>query len=481
MTFRLVSVFFLSLLFICEGVKADILNAQLDQKETTQIDHEKIKHIVICGGIGSRLWPLSRQEFPKQFLKLFPPYSLFQKTIINTLPISSGLIISCHHDHFHLALRELKELNVVPESFLLESIPCNTGPAIALVLQLINPDEVVLITPADHWIEPQEEYLETVKRAKKLADQGSLVVFGIHPTFPATGYGYIESEGDNALRFHEKPSKELAENYLKKGGFDWNSGMLCGKAKTILEALKNYSPDISSKADLSFNHSRQEFFAGNTRVVTIPKSEMKKFSEESFDIAVLERIPNLKVVKAKFTWSDIGSFDALFLSQAGQDDTKKIFSVNAHRNHVIAENKIVGIVGLDDIGIIDTKDALLVYKQGNSELVKDVVKQLKTSGLADQCSQCDENYPWGVASTVADGKNYKVRLIKIYPKARLPEQYSSNGKHLVVVEGSPAILIGGVAKALKPNEEISIPKETVHCIENLGDIDLVLVETQVAE
>jgi mannose-1-phosphate guanylyltransferase len=445
---------------------------------------QKMKHIVICGGVGSRLWPLSRQEYPKQFLKLFRPYSLFQKTVLNNLPISKGLIISCHTDHYHLAQRELEEINIVAESYLLESISRNTAPAIALALHLVEPEEVVLITPSDHWIEPQEEYIKTVNQAKLLADQGHLVIFGIHPTFPATGYGYIESVNGNALRFHEKPSLELAESYLKTGAFDWNSGMVCGKAKTILEALEKCSPKIACQADKAMKNNKSTPPNLETRVVTILPADMQDFSDESFDIAVLEKYPYLKVVKAMFQWSDIGSFDSLLLCQEKNGKgilakEEEIFLVNAHHNHVIAEKKVVGIVGLDNIGIIDANDALLVYKQGNSEQVKNLVQLMKSRGHITQRSNLEEHCPWGILSVLTEEPNYKVKKIKIYPKKQLSLQlHPHRNEHWVVVEGSAIVRIGDIVKHLQANDQIYIPKETLHSVENPGDIDLVFILTQ---
>ena len=262
-------------------------------------------NIILCGGNGTRLWPISRTLMPKQFVKLFNETSLFQLTVERNKTVCKKQIIVSNAEQYFLAVDQLEELKYLNNRFLLEPVGRNTAPAIALACWALDKDEVVLVSSSDHLIKKQEAYVEVVKAAQKLALEGNLVTFGIKPEFAETGYGYIEAEDEVVKAFHEKPDVQTAQKYVDAGNFYWNSGMFCFKAGVFLAELEKYSPKIYQTSKIAFENTK------NSEMVRISYEDMQKIPEDSIDYAVMEKSDKVKVVAADIGWSDLGSFDAL--------------------------------------------------------------------------------------------------------------------------------------------------------------------------
>lgn len=322
-------------------------------------------NIILCGGSGTRLWPISRTLMPKQFVKLFNNKSLFQLTVERNSKVCDSQFIVSNAEQYFLAIDQLEELNKMNNKYLLEPVGRNTAPAIALACMALNEEEIVLVTPSDHLIKNETEYQKVIQRAKELASQDFLVTFGIKPTFAETGFGYIEAEassnkqvGLSVKRFHEKPELEVAEQYLKENlalnaerlapKFLWNSGMFMFKAGLFLEELKKYSPEIYKASEIAFEN--RQLIADNQLRIT--HEFMSAIPEDSIDYAVMEKSDKVKVVPSDIDWSDVGSFDALAIELPKDEN-----------NNLILSNKRVETIDMQDCIIIDTDDALLVCKK----------------------------------------------------------------------------------------------------------------------
>ena len=265
-------------------------------------------NLILCGGSGTRLWPVSRSLMPKQFAPLFDGQSLFRKTVRTNASVCSSQFIVSNADQFFLAKDQLEAERMKGGRFLLEPVGRNTAPAIALACLTLDAEEMVLVSPSDHVIRKKEEYKKVLLRAEELAKAGNLVTFGITPTSPETGYGYIEADGEDVKRFVEKPDLATAEKYLVAGNFYWNSGIFCFKAKTFLDELKKYSPDILNAAKIALSRANKE----QGEPIRIALEDMKAIPSNSIDYAVMEKSSKVKVVPSDIGWSDLGSFDSLY-------------------------------------------------------------------------------------------------------------------------------------------------------------------------
>lgn len=319
-------------------------------------------NIILCGGNGTRLWPISRTLLPKQFVKLINEQSLFQLTALRNNFCAQQLIVSNTEQYF-IASDQLDEIEVVDKScfnskFLLEPVGRNTAPAIALSCFAVDPEEIVLVTPSDHLIKNQETYELAIKRAEELANEDYLVTFGIVPDFPETGFGHIEGRSEDVIAFHEKPNLKQAQSFLEKGGFYWNSGMFCFKAGVFLEELKQLSPDIYSKAKVAFDNAKQG------EMIRFALDDMQNIPDDSIDYAVMEKSKRIKVVPSDIGWSDLGCFDALDSvfpkDRFGNTQCNNNINIDSKNNFISGCNRTIATLGVNDLIIVDTPDALLV-------------------------------------------------------------------------------------------------------------------------
>lgn len=320
----------------------------------------QIYHVILSGGVGSRLWPLSRQSMPKQYLPLLEGESLLKKTIDRNNNLADHLLIVCNEKHKLLCEKILN--NEIKAQYIIESIPKNTAAAVAFAAFSTDPEDILIITPADHTISDRIQYKNKIKEGIELAKQNYLVTFGIIPIRPETGYGYIEHQGNDVKNFIEKPSYEKAEDYLEKGNFLWNSGIFCFKAKTLLNELKLCSPAIYKAAKETYEKSTMG---------VMPSTESEQIPDKSLDIAVMEKSDKIKVIPCDFDWSDLGSFEALY------DYLKsKNHSVDAYGNMTINASNYTAFVGLENCICVHTDHATLILQKEKSQDVKTLYNEL---------------------------------------------------------------------------------------------------------
>jgi len=327
-------------------------------------------HIVIlCGGSGTRLWPVSRSLYPKQFVKLFENESLFQKTVKRNTSLSHSFTVVINQEQYFMGLDQMEELHLpIDKSFILEPTGRNTAPAIAMAAFHAKPDEILLVVPSDHLIHKQADYEASVKKAKDLAEKDRLVTFGIKPSYPETGYGYIEANGIEVKSFKEKPDMKTAEGYLKAGNYFWNSGMFCFKAKIFLEELKTHAPDIYETSLHAYEHARKD------QAVRVLLEDMKTIRSESIDYAVMEKSQKVNIVPADIGWSDLGSFDSLYETlpkdKEGNTISQNTIHIGSKNNLVISDDRLISTIDVEDLMIVDTRDAIVISKKGSTQKVK---------------------------------------------------------------------------------------------------------------
>ncbi|WP_295021149.1 mannose-1-phosphate guanylyltransferase/mannose-6-phosphate isomerase [Sulfurimonas sp.] len=439
-------------------------------------------NIILCGGSGTRLWPISRTLMPKQFVKFFDDRSLFQLTVERNNSICSEQFIVSNTEQYFLALDQLGELHKTTDKYLLEPVGRNTAPAIALACMALDPQTIVLVTPSDHLIKDQQSYIQAVERAKKLASQDYLVTFGITPTFPETGFGYIESNGENVVSFKEKPDLQTATQYLNAGNYYWNSGMFCFKAGVFLEELQQHSPLVYETSIVAFQN------ATTNGMIRISHEHMLAIPEDSIDYAVMEKSSRVKVIASDIGWSDVGSFDALYEElpkdsngNTACDDNKHI-SIDSKNNLVLCDGRKIATVDVEDLIIVDTGDALLISKKGSSQKVKNVVAELKNRNTELHNIHLTAHRPWGTYTILEDTPGYKIKRIVVQPGKRLSlQKHFHRSEHWIVVSGTATVTVGDQTQTIRPNESTYIKMGEVHRLANDGKIPVVLIEAQVGE
>jgi mannose-1-phosphate guanylyltransferase len=407
----------------------------------------EVVNLILCGGVGSRLWPLSRKLLPKQFARILQGQTLFERTVQRNLAVASSVMIAANRHQAFLAFNQMENLGISEHFGLIEPIGRNTAPAMALAAMLVEPETIMLVTPSDHLISKDEEYAGAVKTAVELAAAGRIVTFGIEPDYPETGFGYIEAgspgadAGDGspdgsaadpyAVRgFREKPDAETAAGYLEAGNYYWNSGMFCFRADVFLSELKHHAHDVYEASFNAFNNANG-LDARRSREPWQPMVEaMHAIPAISVDYAVMEKSDRIAVVPCDIGWSDLGSLDALYdyymEGAAGDGDAEaggnasaadiEPVYVDAKRNLVIGEHRQVALIDVDELMVVETPDALLIAKKGSGQKVKEVVEELQ--GRPGPESRLTERFPtierpWGSYTTLYMGGHYMVRRLEI--------------------------------------------------------------------
>ncbi|MDC3106050.1 mannose-1-phosphate guanylyltransferase/mannose-6-phosphate isomerase [Gammaproteobacteria bacterium] len=445
-----------------------------------------IKAVIMAGGSGTRLWPLSRAAHPKQFLTLHGDDTMLQATFkrLDGLDIQSSVTI-CNEEHRFFVAAQLSEIDKLG-SIILEPVGRNTAPAIALAALSLPKDEdpLLLVLAADHLIQDEVAFSKTVMNAIPLAEAGKLVTFGIVAQEPNTGYGYIkkgksQGPGFTVDAFVEKPSIEVAKEYLKSADYLWNSGMFLFKASRYLEELKKHRPDIYEACQLSL-----EDISKDNDFLRVNESSFNACPSDSIDYAVMEKTSDSVVVSMDAGWSDIGSWSSLWDISKKDDKGNAIFGdvmLNNSKNcYVRADGKFVAAVGLDDLVIIDSKDALMVAHKESVQDAKIVVQHLKFEKRSEWELHREVYRPWGKYDSIDAGDNYQVKRLTVNPGAKLSVQmHYHRSEHWVVVAGQARVHYGDKSHDLSVNESTYHGKEVVHALENLGDIPLELIEVQV--
>ncbi|MFC5694260.1 mannose-1-phosphate guanylyltransferase/mannose-6-phosphate isomerase [Pseudomonas sp. GCM10022186] len=445
--------------------------------------------VIMAGGSGSRLWPLSRQLNPKQFLALADAdLSMLQATIKRLEGLGSGLpSLICNEQHRFLAAEQLRLLGLEQAKILLEPVGRNTAPAIALAaLQACEDadDAILLVLAADHLIQDVEAFQAAIQTALPLADAGKLVTFGIVPTHPETGYGYIErgnQVGDGGFavsRFVEKPNLATAQDYLATGSYYWNSGMFMFRASRYLEELQQFRPDILAACRKALSGGTQDLHF--TRVDTAAFTECP---EDSIDYAVMEKTRDAVMVPLDAGWSDIGSWSALW-DVSEKDEQGNVFKGDvldqrSRNTYVHADNRLVATVGVEDMIIVETKDAVLVAHKDHVQDVKKIVDQLKNGAREEHINHREVYRPWGMYDSIDNGHRYQVKRITVQPGAKLSVQmHHHRAEHWIVVSGTAKVTNGDNTYLVTENQSTYIPIGQVHALENPGVIPLELIEVQ---
>ena len=443
--------------------------------------------IILAGGSGTRLWPLSRKIHPKQFISLVNETSLFQDTLTRLPKEVLDPIVICNEDHRFLVAEQAREINVTLNSIILEPIGRNTAPAIALAaIKVLNDFEnpILIVLAADHKIENKSAFHDAIKIAHKLAENNKLVTFGIIPKSAETGYGYIEIEKKDKAEyfdiksFVEKPNQKNAINFLNSGNYLWNSGMFMFNASIYLSELNKFEPEIltSCKKSLSNEFKDLEF-------IRIDKKEFCKSPNQSIDYAVMEKTNKAKVVPLDAGWSDVGSWDALMDSKIkdslGNVVEGDVTLDQVKNSYLYSTSRLVAASNIADLIVIDTQDALLVTTRDNSLSIKNIVKKLKKNKRTEIENHRKVYKPWGYYDSIDTGYNFQVKRILVNPGAKLSlQKHLHRAEHWVVVSGVAKITCGKKIYNLEKNQSTYIPKGEIHRLENIENYPLEIIEVQ---
>ena len=447
-----------------------------------------MKLVVMAGGEGSRLWPVSRSSFPKQFINLVSGSSMLQDTILRVHKSDrQEPYIVCNDSTRFLVAEELQKINLLNSNIILEPMGRNTAPAIALAAlhTMTDDDPVLLVLSADHAILDESEFRESIKIAEKHALEGKLVTFGIVPSRPETGYGYIKKakacdsgRAFNVDNFVEKPDLETAKKYISSGYYLWNSGMFMFKASRYLEELKKFEPEVyricveavmQSTEDLDFIRISEEIF--------------KDCPNISIDNAVMEKTDAAVVVPLNAGWSDVGSWSSLYDVSVKDKDSNVItgdsICIDTKNTLIRGEERLITTIGVEGLIIVDTKDALLVAKKDQSQKVKKITNELKEKGRSEYFSHREVYRPWGKYDSLDQGERYQVKLITVKPGQKLSLQmHHHRAEHWIVVSGTARVTLGQDELMLSENQSTYIPVGMTHALENPGKIPLELIEVQ---
>ncbi|WP_296556936.1 mannose-1-phosphate guanylyltransferase/mannose-6-phosphate isomerase [Pigmentiphaga sp.] len=453
--------------------------------------------VVLSGGTGARLWPVSREGYPKPFMKLADGESLLRKTYRRAIAVGAADILTVtNRDYYFMSKDEMALVGSDTPAcpFLLEPVGRNTAPAIAMaarqIVHLYGPDAVMLVLPADHLVNDLSRFASAVDRATTLAELGRLVTFGIVPAGPETGFGYVETGADLdggklVVRFVEKPSLDKAREYVDSGRFLWNSGMFCFKAGIILQEIARFAPDVDVATQKCWDAMRT---AGkhDDAMLEIPADSFAKVPDISIDYAVMERSPNVAVVPGDFGWSDVGSWVAIRdLTPADEDGNRAAGNavfVGSRNVYVQTDDRLVAAVGVEDLLVIDTPDAVLVAHPDKAQDVKQVVSRLKTLGHEAYKLHRTVTRPWGTYTVLEEGLRFKIKRIEVKPGASLSLQmHHHRSEHWIVVSGMARVINGDRELLVGTNESTYIPAGHKHRLENPGVLDLVMIEVQSGE
>ena len=446
--------------------------------------------IILSGGSGTRLWPLSRKLHPKQFIDLVNDTTLFQDTILRLPKDTANPLIICNEEHRFLAAEQLRQIDKESNGIILEPIGRNTAPAIALAaLKFINngEDPLLLVLSADHLIQNIDAFHRSIKIAEKLAERDKLVTFGIVPDKAETGYGYIKANIYNTADYYkiqsftEKPNQEDAQKYLDSGNYLWNSGMFMFKASIYLQELEKFEPEIlaSCKKSCQTEYKDKDF-------IRLNKDEFYQCPEQSIDYAVMEHTKDGVVVPLDANWSDIGSWDALWDAKNKDSNgnvSKGDVILNGVKNtYTYSSNRLVSAIGVSDLVIVDTQDALLIADKNHSQNIKDIVNQLKKENRSEAENHRKVLRPWGYYDSIDVDDGFQVKRILVNPGAKLSlQKHQHRAEHWVVVKGIATITRGDDVFVLKENQSTYIPKGEVHRLENTEEIDLEIIEIQTGD
>lgn len=447
----------------------------------------KVLPVLLCGGSGTRLWPLSREAYPKQFLPLAGDVSLLQATCLRLhgLPGAEMPLLISNEEHRFMVAEQCRQIGVVPQALILEPAGRNTAPAIAVAaLHAIatQADPILLVLPSDHVLRDEDGFREAVLAALPAAEAGGLLTFGIVPTAPETGFGYIRASAGEGVRsveqFVEKPDQATAEKYLASGEYFWNSGMFMFRASRFIEELEKFAPAILQNCKAAIENAKRD-----ADFLRLDKEAFSACPADSIDYAVMEKTQQAMVLPIDVGWSDVGSWSALW--QVAEQDADG----NVHRGDVMAENcrntfvwsgnRLVSTLGLENMIVVDTDDALLIAHQDHVQDVKKIVARLKSEDRTQAVHHRQVYRPWGSYTSVDSGERFQVKRIIVKPGAALSLQmHHHRAEHWIVVSGVARVTCDDTVMTLTENQSTYIPLGSKHRLENIGDEALELIEVQ---
>ncbi|GJM02656.1 MAG: xanthan biosynthesis protein XanB [Rhodomicrobium sp.] len=450
----------------------------------------KITPVILCGGSGTRLWPLSRKSFPKQFAPVVNDKSPFQLTVERLAPLAGDIKIIASEEHRFIITDILNRLSISGD-LLLEPEPKNTAAAMAIAAlhKSEQLEDLLLFCPADHFIPDREQFITTINLGIEEAMRGAIVTFGITPNFPSSAYGYIRKGSETpdgnfkVEAFVEKPDDAKAREFLLEGNMLWNAGIFLCKRKTLLEALKNHSPETHSICQIAMATATQETFKPNHNFIRPNKDVFTQSPSNSIDYAVMERHENVIVVPFKGQWSDIGSWNAVADLTTADEQQNRILgnglACHSENTYIYAPNRLVVSLGTKDLMIIDTPDAVLVVERTKTEQVKEVWHQLEEQDFKETTEHRKIYRPWGWYDTVDEDDRFRVKRICVKPGASLSlQQHHHRAEHWVVVKGTAKVTRGEVTFLLSENQSTYIPIGMVHRLMNPCTEILEMIEIQ---
>jgi len=450
----------------------------------------KIIPVILAGGSGTRLWPLSRKSHPKQFIKITNENnSLFQNTFDRLPKNFENPIVICNESHRFIAAEQLREIGIKPKTIILESIGKNTAPAIALAaLEILNyePDAIMLVLASDHDIKNINEFHKSLLTAERGASDNYLLTFGIKPTRPDTNYGYIQAEEgkEDILKinsFKEKPSVELAQEYISSSHYFWNSGMFAFKAKIYLKELRKFEKEIYECCKKSFAKPTID-----NDFARFDYSIFEKCPDKSIDIAIMEKTSNGGMVVLDAAWSDLGTWESIWhatcKNESGNVEYGDIVSINSSNSLIYSPHQLTSVIGVENLTIVNTPDALLISKTDEVKNINQLLSQLK---LTNKKELTDNNLvyrPWGYFNSIANQKNYQIKIILLNPGAKISlQKHEHRSEHWIIISGVATVTLGKKVFNLHENQSTFIPKGEIHRLENHQINDLKIIEIQTGD
>ena len=455
---------------------------------------KKIIPVILCGGSGSRLWPLSRMSYPKQYISLIngSKLSLLQQTVlrISSLENVDNPIFICNEEHRFLVAEQMREISITPSSIILEPTSKNTCPAITLAaLKAIEQKEesILIVLSSDHLIRENKKFLEAVKQSIEIASKGKLVTFGVVPTAPETGYGYIKSEKNlfnkdiksfKIKKFVEKPNLELAKIFVNDESYTWNSGMFVFKTSSVLKEIIKYEPSMKNSCEKALNEGYKDL-----EFQRLDKKIFNSCKDSSFDISIMEKTNKGIVIPLDARWSDIGSWKSLWENESKDKDgnvvSGKVFTSEVKNSYIKSDQRLIVANGIENLIIVETNDAILISSKDETQKIKNIVKNLIEIGFSEAKQHRRIFRPWGNYISVAEDSRWQVKRIEVKPGSQLSLQmHHHRAEHWVVVKGFAKVTIEEKEFLLKKNQSTFIPLGSKHRLTNPGKLPLVLIEVQ---
>lgn len=447
----------------------------------------KIVPVILCGGVGTRLWPLSREQFPKQFLPLFDHQeTLLQATLSRLKPLDGAPIIICNQEHRFIVAEQCRRSNIQPLKIILEPVGRNTAPAAAIAALMLadDPDAILAMIPADHYIADSQYFCERLLFAAEYAND-YLITFGIQATKPETGYGYIE-RGEaiasdqiyHVKRFIEKPQAETAQAYIQSGDFYWNSGIFVMRAKSYIQALDKHAPEILKASREAYQAHRQDL-----EFLCIGKDAFEHCPSDSIDYAVMEHASNVAVIPFNSTWSDLGSWTSLWENAIkdnnGNVQRGDVIAQDTKNCYLRADKRLLAAIGIENCVVVETTDSVLVANKEHTQAIKSIVALLKQNQREEGINHKKVYRPWGSYETLIEGPAFKVKHIIVNPGASLSLQlHHQRAEHWVVVHGKAEVTRGDEKFNLEHNQSMYIPAKTTHRLYNPDASPLEIIEVQ---